>query len=1161
MISKLERMKRPILVRLAMIPALLCAVPFQAFAGPTNISNAPFTVEGASPAKPNVMFIMDDSGSMARSNMPDSVDDDFRGKYGYVSSQCNGVYYNPNIKYLPPKNHDGSSYDDAKFNSALYDGYNSGSATVNLGSSFRAYDNNNSGGNDSAQAAYYYKYTGTQTVKDYRNTINHPKKGPKSTENGVDFWEECASSFGSAPGKDVFTKVNVATGTAEEKQNFANWYSYYRTRMLTMKSGAGAAFSVLDSSMRVGLTTINYSGVDPTNAEFLNIADFDESHKKAWFEKFYKIGPADSTPLRAALSKVGRIYAGKFSAGNPLYDPLQYWCQRNYSILSTDGFWNESDSAAVKMDGSSQVGNQDSANVRPYYEGPKATSNTLSDVAAYYYNSDLRPGPTCNTGALLADGTKANVCKNELAPRGVDTASHQHMTTYTVGLGVSGVMRYQGDYETASTGDYKDIIQGTKNWPVPAANDLTTVDDLWHAAVNGRGTYYSALNPSELSNGLSKALLSLKVSEGAGAAASTSNLEPVLNDNKAFTAEFRTVFWDGDLLARTVDLDTGLLTKESVWSAKKQLTGRVGAVTDTRKIYTFDPAGANNLRTFEPGSFTSTEKALWFNPKKLSQYGALDAFQELNATPDNLINYLRGQYGFENQIGVATAVPPIPDVPVKQRVFRDREVPLGDIVSSRPVHVRIPIVSWADDGFEKFKSSAAIQKRKGVVYVGANDGMLHAFERETGEELWAYVPTMVIPNMVALADYSYASNHRYFVDGSPTATDIFDGTNWKTIVVAGLGAGGRGYFALDVTDPENPKALWEFSAKDDPNLGLTFGTPAIAKLPDGTWAVFFGSGYNNGETQSNGDKNDPVGDGVGRLYVLDANTGKVLHALSTGVGDAATPSGMAKVTGWVDNGRVDNTIKRIYGGDLLGNMWRFDFDASLKPSEYKAFNLGNFKVAGVPQPITTRPELGLVGGEHTAVFFGTGRLVGTDDLSDTTQQSIYAVKDKIGSPSLGDARSNAVCPLVKQDLISVSTSSRTSTSNTVDWTTKCGWYVDLNPGSKSPGERVNVDPTLQLGVLAVASNVPSKDVCLAGGTSWLYFFDYRNGSFFATDPTKTVGTLLGNAIVVGISTYRAGDNTITNATLGSREQVGRAAPDAPGGGGGKRVSWRELFTR
>ena len=1133
--STLDLLKYPVFVRLALLPALLSALPLQALAAVTDVANAPFTVAGANPAKPNLMFILDDSGSMGWAHMPDDVST-FRGKYGYVSAQCNGVYYDPTITYPLPKNANGSSFPAINFNAAPHNGFQlsatdptSGLTVVNLATNFRAWDatTGNAGSASAAGAAYYYAYSGTQTVKNYTST--------SST-----FYKECNSNFGSSPGSTKFTLVNVALGTAAQKQNFANWYSYYRTRMLTMKSAAGSAFAPLNDSLRVGLTTINYTGTNNTNSEFLEISDFNQPQKDTWFSRVYGTTPGSSTPLRAALSKVGRIYAGKIGT-----DPLQYWCQRNYAILSTDGYWNTGSESSsygpFKTNGTSNVGNQDGGTTaKPQYEGPTANSNSLADVAAYYYNTDLRPGPACATGVAGAD-----VCQNGLDPKGKDTAPHQHMTTYAIGLGVSGQLKYQEDYETASSGDFYDIKQGTKNWPTPVADTPTAVDDLWHAAVNGRGVYYSARNPTTLANGLGKALLDLQSVQGAGAAASTSNLEPVVGDNYAFTANYRTVFWDGDLLARSIDLATGEISAATLWSAKALLGGRVSALSDTRKIHRFDGSLPTKLKDFVPGNFTAGEKTAWFNPTSLPQYPALTGAQQANATSDRLINYLRGQHGYEMQS----------DVVVDNQVFRDREFVLGDIVSAKPVYVRIPPFAYEDTGFAAFTASAAIQSRKGVVYVGANDGMLHAFEGTTGQELWAYVPSLVLPNIAKLANRDYGTNHRFSVDGSPTAAEIYDGSQWKSILVGGLGAGGRGYYALDVTDPNNPRGLWEFT---DPNLGLTAGNPLVGKLKDGTWAVIFSSGYNN----------VTPGDGVGRIYILNANTGALIRTISTGVGSLATPSGLSKLSGWVDQGMTDNTIQRVYGGDLLGNMWRFDINDTILPAGYEALKLGVFKIGATAQPITSRPDLGLVnvgGATYNVVYFGTGRLLGISDLTDINQQSIYAIKDSLSAAGIGDARGAPTCPLVKQDIVVQSASTRSISTNAVDWNTKCGWYMDFNPDNETPGERVNVDVKLQVGGLAVATNVPNPDACLAGGTSWLYLLDYRTGSYVSTEVGQSAGRLLGNALVVGISTYQLPNGkVVTDATMANdtHKVTGHASGGGMGiGGGGKRVSWRELFAR
>ncbi len=223
-----------------------------------------------------------------------------------------------------------------------------------------------------------------------------------------------------------------------------------------------------------------------------------------------------------------------------------------------------------------------------------------------------------------------------------------------------------------------------------------------------------------------------------------------------------------------------------------------------------------------------------------------------------------------------------------------------------------------------------------MVFAAANDGMLHAFYAGTslidtngGNEAWAFIPTMALPNLYKLASVNYANQHTYSVDGTPTAGDVYDTVNtaWKTILVGGLNKGGKGYYALDITDTLNPKALWEFkwsSTCYDPatpstwyadcHIGYTFNNPIISKLRDGRWVVFVTSGYNNVNSPS------VSGDGVGYLYVLEAMTGKILYKISTGAGDATTPSGLNHINAWADNSIRNNQTERVYGVDLLGNV-------------------------------------------------------------------------------------------------------------------------------------------------------------------------------------------------------------------------------------------------
>jgi type IV pilus assembly protein PilY1 len=1201
-------------------------------AAETDISNTPISTASNTVVKPNVMFILDDSGSMDAGYSPDAAADFDSGEYGSRSSHCNGMYYNPAITYTPPVDANGVSYANSNFTDAWRNGFKTSEGKTNLTNS------------------YYFTYTGSSPTLGFTYD---------SSGNVIDtgFYKECDSNVGSAPGYGKFTKVTIdANASAAVKTNFANWYSYYRTRMLTMKTAAGRAFRDIGSNYRVGYSTISYKGTDSTNNNFLKIADFDTTQKASFYSKLYKAEPTSWTPLRGALSKAGRIYAGKLLTGAD--DPVQYSCQQNFTILSTDGYWNTNEETSsygpYQIDGQTSVGNQDASLDRPYYDGSISTtvtktvttteayttsscfsgrsrilstpatttrtvktgsngtvisdvtsgpttgsatvvvgctetnsiralqspnpsvpvvtttptdvsgpSNTLADVAAYYYNIDLRNAALGNcTGALGAD---IDVCKDNVSGSGTDTKATQHMTTFTLGLGVNGKLVYAENYASGGSADYTEIVNGTKNWPDPIANDgPERIDDLWHAAVNGHGTYFSAQNPDSLVSGISKALAGVSARTGAAASAATSNLEPVTGDNFLFLPLYRTLKWDGDLQAKTVDPSTGAVSNAISWSAKEKLDLQVGATTDSRTIYTFDGGASNKLKEFRWTNLDDTEKGYFNNicspTAKLSQ--CTDSSTGTNLTQDqknmipgeNLVNFIRGQSGFEEQGGNANPI------------YRDREHVLGDIIGSQPVYVKKPTFSYADENYAAFRDNVQ-NARLAMVYVAANDGMLHAFEATTGQatsgtEKWTYIPPTVMPNLYKLADKNYATNHQYYVDGSPTIGDICPkapnqtcaANEWKTILVGGFNAGGKGYYALDITDPSSPKALWNYSVSDDADMGLSFGNPIITKRRDGTWVVVFTSGYNN-----------TGGDGKGHLYVLNANTGTRLLKLSTTAGSSATPSGLAKINAWVDS-VTDNTAKRFYGGDMLGNVWRFDTDDRIDPAGREATllaELGNVSPVGI-QPITIKPELTEVsygGIDYAVVSVGTGRYLGVSDLSDTSLQSIYALKDNLAATGLGKVRTAGV--LVRQTLNSYANgTARTTSVNPVDWGTKSGWYIDLNPNNESPGERVNVNMEQQLSLLTVAGNVPENNACTVGGYAWLYSFDIKTGQYVPGSANNMAGRrLTENALLAGLKTIKLDSGkTITLVTDTGGKITGYDDPSSnPGGAGAKRISWRELI--
>ncbi|MBU1361734.1 MAG: hypothetical protein KJ901_23620 [Gammaproteobacteria bacterium] len=821
--------------------------------------------------------------------------------------------------------------------------------------------------------------------------------------------------------------------------------------------------------------------------------------------------------------------------------------------------------------------------------------NSLADVAQYYYVTDLRPNP---------DGATPDPWKNDVPRLGSgaedDRAPWQHMTTFVLGLGVSGSREYRPDYKSATSGDFSKIrsYENTPalNWPVwptsatmsPLAyNDPRSIDDFWHTAVNGRGKFFSAKDPDSVVQGLRDALAGIEGQAGAGAGAATSSLTPIAGDNQAYTGSFVTSEWTGDLQAQDINLTTGNLQTSVQWSARALLDQSVGDACDSRKIFTRNPAngamvdftwntkkcGTGASAGLPQGSAqTGLPSSLqtYFNSAStlsaLSQYPLMTdgssntADQQSAVRGANLVNYLRGQRGNEGFVSN-----------VAGKLYRTRSHVLGDIVNSQPNFVKAPSLSYQDAGYDAFKTANAA--RTPMVYVGANDGMLHAFYApsktndpnfaKAGQEAWAFVPNAVIANLWKLADTNYGDRHMFFVDGSPISGDVRDtaSNSWKTIVVGGLGLGGKGYYALDVTDPVSPKVLWEFNqaacsgnpvgATSDCNLGYSFGRPVITKLKNGKWVVMVTSGYNNVTAGGNG---------RGFLFVLDAITGQIISRIDTGAGTIGTPSGLKEINFFVNDVAYDNTAQRAYGADVLGNVWRFDINDVIAPAGKEATLLGTAKDgSGNPQPITTRPELAEVSGS-TMVLVATGKMLATADLTDTSQQSVYAIKDPLSgtSPTYANLRTSLKRMRMTQTGSGASATRQIACdgATVTDCSGSNGWYIDLPDG----GERVNVDMQTVLGTLVFASNVPSNTLCAAGGYSWLNYVNLINGEAVATSEGSVVSVpFFDNSVVVGLGLVGLPDGTVralgrdaTGATRTLRVPVGSPPPL------GKRISWREI---
>lgn len=991
----------------------------------------------------------------------------------------------------------------------------------------------------------------------------------------------------------------------EEMTNYANWYAYYRTRILMMKTSTALAFEAVGDDFRVGYMTIH-----PGSNQRINLDTFSGSHKANWYQRLFKTTTGSATPLRLALSQAGRIFANKETINGTFTDPMEYECQENFTLLTTDGYWNTGD--GKEINGTTTMRNYDASPAKPpYYEGPTATSNTLADVAKYYRDTDLRTAALGNcTGAL---GT--NVCESASTSSGPAPNTKQSMATLTLGLGVDGTITYSTDYKTATVGDFADIKKGVKNWPVPSDDDITTVDDLWHAAVNGDGTYFSAKKPTELVQRLREAIASISVELGNGATAAATSLNPVSGSSNFFyISSYVSGDWTGNLEKRSLDLATRKINPTAVACVEDVVASNncftPGSVQPDGAGYSCvtpgitDPAlcsgtlvgtdckvplatsctgvlknqatrrilfnGGGSLQPFDYNNLTATQQANFdpaFLKANLTQGPAYTPTQEANLSGVNLVNYLKGATDFDES---ATD----PD----KQLFRKRNAILGDLVNSEPVFIGPPSFDYGDSGYTAFKAAQA--GRRSVIYVGSNDGMAHAFDADTLQEIWAFVPSMVIRNMWRLADSNYAKKHAFYVNGDfqvgdicvATNCDAASGSDWRTILVGSLESGGRGYFALDITDPNSPQLLWEFdasAAKGDVNLGFSYGKAVITKrASDGKWVVMFSSGYNNipdnnafySLTSTKFKPNNPTqyigGDGIGRLYVVDAKNGAKLATISTNVGSVSSPSGLGQIAAITPNSQLNNLTTYVYGGDLMGNVWRFNI------SNNTVTKFAELIGPNGAQPVTVRPNAGSVGGissNRRIILVGTGKYLEVSDLSNTDKQTLYGITDdNAWSTPLVNPRASLIQQVLTTDPSDPDT--RTITSYTVDLKSASavrGWYIDL----PDTGERQDVNAQLIGTNLLVPTTVTESTACQPDGYSWQYQLNYRTGSYIV--PGAPLGNRFqtrttGNA-VLNIDGKPVNFRSSTKGTVGDRGEGQELAQDPSGNGFQLRRSiWREL---
>jgi type IV pilus assembly protein PilY1 len=565
---------------------------------------------------------------------------------------------------------------------------------------------------------------------------------------------------------------------------------------------------------------------------------------------------------------------------------------------------------------------------------------------------------------------------------------------------------------------------------------------------------------------------------------------------KLYQARFDRENWTGQLLAYGVNTVSNVGTLTDIeWDAACELTGGACAATGSSTSGLDWDTGREIISSTDNGMGVAFR---WSNISP-SQQVALGISPDTGASDglgSDRLDYIRGR---------------------SHASMRNRGSLLGDIVGSGPVFVGAPPYAYPDSLETPPYSTylADQQTRTPMVYVGANDGMLHGFSAVNGQEKIAYVPSKVYKNLPALTSNHYGSAtvaHRYFVDAPPSVGDVVINGSWKTVLVGGLGYGGQGLYALDVTNPSNfdelnagSLVLWEFTDANDADLGFTYGQPAVVRLANGAWAAVIGNGYNNTQADSH-----PSSTGNAVIYILDITDGSVIKKFDTG-----KDGGIATVTPVDVN--ADHIVDYIYAGDLLGHIWKLDVTHS-NPGNW-AFAGGSTRLLfesknsqGDVLPITSAIEVGLhptLPGQM--VYWGTGKYLETTDASAIGQdtQAVFGVWDRNESTLSTITRTHLLQQTINQESSFDDSEVRVTSAHAIQWYTGfgtpaspassgyLGWYMDLynteNGNTQNKGERVIVNPVLSDGRLTVVTLLPS-DVNCDGASSWLMTLDAQSGA-------------------------------------------------------------------
>lgn len=1056
------------------------------------------------------------------------------------------------------------------------------------------------------------------------------------------------------PEQPVPGSANVTNGAPE--------YSASTGTMVTNPASSDATATYTNFGVTVGSSGVmNYLNKFGNSGK--SYKTFDPVSELYYSAIRYYKGLSNVSEYSSSLTSSTASYADDFPVITDWStDPIKYSCQKNFilgigdvktnrdanlygSTLKTTG--NEpsmpttvsSDTSVNVATATNMIGQMEGNSSLGSLNVGTGTSNTfyIAGLAYDAHTVDMRSTTSStNTDTNMSGSQTVNTYWVDV----LEGATYYHKNQYwmaakyggfTVPSGFSPYSSSNGTSTLSTNTWYTNSDTSTVSGISTAVTNPGFSYDVSGSSVDYRpDNYFFGNTPSTLKTSLTSAFAKISSELNEANSSTYAMASPNVNSgDAAYSATYDPSTWTGDVKARPVTYDSsGTATADSNrgWSAQTLLESKSSPAT-SRYIVSF----CDSASTPAGIQFTSTALAACPTTGRLyyPSFASISGATSTSSTPQaDYVAYLRGSR--TNELSSTTTS--------TSRIYRKRSYLLGDISGSKVTAVGAPSMSYYDiynPGYSSFKRTYA--KRKTVVYAGANDGMLHAFDgtlpdykavtttsgsssttvntdigctdSTCGQELFAYIPSFVYgtsstASTSGLASYgSPTRSHYNMVDATPLSFDV-DVSNvcaatttsdtsvcfkvsttpdWRSLLIGGLGNGGKGFYAIDVTNPGTvttssstvadtttatktvknvtttgdwtsesamaSKVLWEFPASTDTTtiarMGYSYGAPTVVKTKKYGWVVIFTSGYNNS-------------DGKGYFFIVNPRTGALLETVATTTGSTSSPLNLAHADAYIAN-KADFTADAMYGGDLQGNLWRLDLTPTTAAYSAPTKLATLYKTSGTPQPVTTRPLIEI----HPTtskryVLIGTGRLLADSDISSTAVQSVYSIYDGTSGYGAFQATSVYETPLTRSGL-----EANTSILNGIGSapSVATGWYFDLSVDSSSPyyAERINIDPVAYNGVAAFGVNLPNGTVCSPSGQGYILGFDISTGKSVLQDSSGAY--IAKSSSTSGVITELAIQNVNGKVRLiggdasGSTLTVPTSLSTASGV---KRLGWRNI---